>query len=1121
MLLSSAEPASINPAASTHIDISGLTYDFDNSDTRIGVSTYGFVYLGQYFGEHVAITHIRIPSATPGVADDPYVTARHAEAIRHFAREIRRYERVSHPGIVRFYGVALPPDSSPLLVTEFMPGGSLGDAMKRLCREGISFNLQSSLHIALRVCGGLRALHGHGCTWGDAKPENILLSVDLDENGVFLESAAAVIADFGLSRSVGQTLLGDTTLAGSFQPAGTCNYMAPETYKVSDNESVEKAKAADIYSFGMVLYEMLTLCTPWKRLPMTAIFDAVRRGDRPAWPVQGDKDYRVPVPPEMRSIVEKCWLQDPDQRPTADGVFDALERFNGQMTDRTSQRPVTTLSNASADINLDMRQRAQMAHGYSKQSTMSTAIAIEDSVEMSHPGLDGTADSRRMFDVPGDAEVDDEGSDGPDSANARVFNPTGSPVTSPEPRSKHNVIGEMLSLTDVGDSASMNAEPGSSTNNHDMNNVKNMASAVGFYGGEKSVQPIGVKTVRDPMLESREGMTGGHDVKNRLDMSIEPMNILDEAATMAQMSKMDLSKVPTTEFVKHRHEYSVAMAKTAVKIMNKEESDDRLDAPDWDNNVMSGSTMVMSGTIATGNGESDLTSSNASSLPVHRKRSKRLQYIVEQGAIAFIELRRRDHSKLPPKQRKEAAEKQAEEEVKLNNEKESLKLVDQAKMDGDFSSILEQMKTHRTSHSVVKACTTAIEPYCGNESLYFDLCEEGGVEELVSGAALHGSSDEALAISFCNSILALSEHFDDKVGHMVRGVGAPSLVIELLEQHKTSVGVQRAGCECLAVIAGSSELSRSAVATLGGPAAVYRAMTKNNSSFKDVDLAKSALRAVRYIAQDNEKAAEYLVQVAALDTVSRAVEVFTDHGLEVDILSALRAFSFYDGGRRNVIMSSGLKALTAIMLRNSEPAFLVQCCTFIRAIARWRDHECEEAMLQSSISERIVSLMQMSNDIPGENGAKVAWYSSHACTFLASFGSRSRQRLRFVGAIETAITILRTRKENARVVHSATDALAELLKGEAESKRDAESWDVVGALNDAMELHRNVIRVRNALQWTLDYLRAPVTYSSGSINNSRICEELMQKQGLSSKQGQMLTEEKQRPKILEWFGWKR
>lgn len=1049
VLISSAEPASISAAASTHIDAAGLEYDFDNVNTRIGVGTYGSVFLGRYFGEHVAIKRIRIPSAASSVAADPFVSARNSEAIRQFAREIRRYERVNHPGIVRFFGVTLPPDSSALLVTEFMQGGSLGEAISVLRRSNTPIERSSSVRIAMQACGGLRALHSHGCTWGDAKPENILLSEAIDTNGVFPQRAEARIADFGLSRSVGQTLLGDTTLAGSGQPAGTYNYMAPEVFTGEDHESPQRAKSADIFSFGLVIYEMLTLRTPWKRLRMMEVYENVVRGDRPSWPVPTDSDFHEGISADLKEIVERCWDQDPDKRPSAEGVFEFLERISYSMMDIHGHdpRPVTDLTQPANVVAADAINTQGLVP---VQSTMSTVVAIGDaSVELPNM-LESTTDSKTAID-------DDGGEDSDSSVTAHPptsrHNPTVSPVTSPEPRSKNKPI----------------VVPASSTSSL-RTKSQLMPVQKSKFLEDKGLEVISPKVGQDTLLASRDDRLGSMDLSGKVGTTFEDTQSMDQFKTNYQFASFSPNEFPKCD--NQLDEFAMYTGKAVAKIIGKMEDDER--DPDWTGsmNTSGGCPTGLTNAIALNNFPSKAIldgTSNSSSASLTRKRSKRLQQIIDQAAEAFLELRRREE-RTPPKQRKEAMERQAEEDARANLERDALKAIDEAREQNDFSLILEKVKEHRESLTVVKASFSALELYCKNEEMYFNICEEGGIEEFVSGATLHGNQDPALTISFFNSIRYLSEHYDDKVAHMVRGLGAPTLVVELLEHYKINVDVQIAGCESLAIIAGSSELSRSAVATLGGPRAVYQAMTKNNSSFRNVLLARAALKAVQSIAHNNEKAADFLVQAAALDTVSRAADVFTCDGLEGDILMALRAFAFYDDGRRNVIMRSGLKALTQIIVRNNEPEFLVQCCTCIRAIARWRDHECEEAMLQSSISERIVYLMQMSNDIPGEDGAKVAWYSSNACTFLASFGSRSRQRLRVVGAIETALHIMRVHMRNARVVHAATDALAELLKGEPEAKRHAERFNVANELNEALTRHYEVIKTRNAVQWTLEYL---------------------------------------------------
>lgn len=1069
----------------TTIDPARLQVDFSDLRNRIGVGTYGSVFVGRYFGELVAVKRVRMPDASPALRNDPEVKARRAEAMRQFAREIRRYERVSHPGIVRFLGVTIPQDSSALLVTELMPGGSLGDAITGSRQSLVPFSISSVLKIALQACGGLRALHAADCTWGDAKPANILLSAQLEADGEFGSSAEARIADFGLSRCVGQSLLADTTVGSSGQPAGTYNYMAPETFTgINEDES---AKASDIYSFGMVIYEMLTLRTPWKRCQMMDVYSNVMNGERPAWPIKDrDEDYYRPIPNELQQLVEKCWLQDPQARPTAEQLFDCLNTYlRHTRHTQGDQRPVSDITTATPFRSESMGKGSNaMPRVDSKQSSTSasTAVPICDSVDIGSHGLEGTRDLVRYTDADvSDNELLYSHTDG--SINARInrlsIGPRVSPVTSPEPRSLSNyhdiIFGPPQSHQDMLPPSSSTAPPDAE---HHMPHPVTPSSTSLHGTTQEPARREDTANQAEPSLENSV----------RWDVPLQSSFAPEDSSILEQFSHQDLEQIPTTDFIKHRQEIALATAQAAAQLSHVggsgPHSSYNLRERDYaPNNEYSMPSLTQTGSNSLEASVQDLNSSTAS---FRRKRSKRLQNIIEHAAMAFLEIRRREDmsSKMPPKQKKEAADKKAAEYAKALSEKDALKAIDEATVAGDFSRVLDFMKSHRDSHSVARAGATFLEKLSSNQDLYYDMCEEGAVEELVSTASMFGQKDAALCILFCNSMTALSEHYDDKVGHLIRGVGVPSLLIEILEQHKTDVIVQTSGCESLAIIAASSELSRSAVATLGGPAAVYRAMTKNNTSFRDVSLAKACLKAVRHIAQDNERAAEFLVQSAALDAVSRVAEVFTDHGLENDILLALRAFSFYNGGRRNIIMSSGLKALTAIMLRQRDPDFLVQCCTFIRAIARWRDVECEDAMLQSCIAERITSLMQVSNDIPGEQGARVAWYASHACTFLASFGSRSRQRLRLVGAIETTIGVLNSRRENARVVRSATDALAELIKSEPEAKIWAERYGAVLALNTALELHESIPRVKTAIQWTLDYLSSTKNFTPKPVPES-------------------------------------
>lgn len=1112
-LLAPLAPARAAPPPPA-IDLSRLQLNLSDARTRIGVGTYGTVHVARYFGEYVAVKRVALPHIPPALAADPFVQARRAESLRRFSDEIRRYEAVSHPGIVRFLGVATDTDAA-LLVSELMPGRSLADALESLRDARTPMELRSLVRVALQACGGLRALHGAGCTWGDVKPGNVLLSDFFGPVDTFPETAEARICDFGLSRSFEDNLLGDTTIEASGQPLGTYNYMAPETFLGLDvRENLEIAKAADMYSFGLLLFEMLTLRKPWRRRQLFEVCDEVRSGARPPWPRPVDTDYYGLIPEALSALVERCWAQDAGARPTADEVFATLQVFNSSLRQQRkgdAQRsvayivtglPVQTGEAQVAHMNASIMQRVP-----SKQSSVSTAVAIGDvsvsldlhssgansALNSSMEGLTSTRDSAPGVDCSDGDNLDERR----ESGDQNIAGPTVSAVTLPEQRSPGFLNGladaQELTLPQVDRKARSTARSA------------NLSTSDPTHYGIMQI-PGNFSDIGDAAYaEERHGDLRTPSIgKGHAEAAIQgKFPRVGKVATDAGEEER-LKELRPSEDVGFGVHSAVPAILAKVTQMKDYDSPAALPA-----RASPGRTEfdLTTSPVSRHRPEGSTTDQNrvsASPGALKRRRSKPGSIsVIEEAIRALLNAQQKieSESKAPPDQRNKAMDGRGSEEAGIFAEHEALLAIEAAHDIGDYSTIIETMTSNRGSIAVMRTGTNYLGAFCKNETLYFDVCEEGGIEELLFAVMNYGESDRALCQSFCQCITTLAEYYDDRIGHRMRAMGVPGSVVQVLQFHRTVLAVQIAGCRCLASIAVASELSRSAVAILGGPRAVYSALTLNNSNFHDADLARASLHAVRHIAQGSEKAAQFFIEAAALDAVSRTVDVFTDDGLEEDILLALRAFAFYNGGRKNIITSSGLRALTEIMLRNREPDFLVRCCTFIREIAQWRDVECHDAVLQSCIAERITSLMQTSSDMYGEEGARVAWYACQACTFLASFGSRSRQRLRQVGAIHKVVGILDHRRDNYRVVKNATDALAELTKGEPEAKIVAERCGAVHALNAALRLHGSNLRVRNALQWTIDCLSPTQNGRPGPALSSTVHQELRNANDVTAVQG--------------------
>ena len=156
------------------------------------------------------------------------------EFVERFGREVRSVASLDHPNIVRVFDSGKGEDGSPYMAMEFVDGGTLGD---RIRHEG-SLPPREATRVALGVAEALGAAHAAGIVHRDVKPENVLLTKD----------GRVKVADFGIARAAEAT-----TMTRSSMILGTAPYLSPEQAR---GEPV--GPASDLYSLGVVLYEMLT-----------------------------------------------------------------------------------------------------------------------------------------------------------------------------------------------------------------------------------------------------------------------------------------------------------------------------------------------------------------------------------------------------------------------------------------------------------------------------------------------------------------------------------------------------------------------------------------------------------------------------------------------------------------------------------------------------------------------------------------------------------------------------------------------------------------------------------------------------------------------------------------------
>uniref|UniRef100_A0A1D1Z8I9 non-specific serine/threonine protein kinase n=1 Tax=Anthurium amnicola TaxID=1678845 RepID=A0A1D1Z8I9_9ARAE len=249
---------------------------------RIGLGSYGEVYRGDWHGTEVAVKKFLQQDIS-------------GDALEEFRSEVRIMKRLRHPNVVLFMGaVTRVPNLS--IVTEFLPRGSL---FRLIHRPNNQLDERRRLRMALDVARGMNYLHN--CTpmivHGDLKSPNLLV----DKNWV------VKVCDFGLSRMKHSTFLSSRSMAG------TAEWMAPEVLR---NElSDEKC---DVYSFGVILWELCTLQQPWEGMNPMQVVGAV-----------GFQQRRLDIPDDMdpviANIIVKCWQTDPKMRPSFSEIMAALK----------------------------------------------------------------------------------------------------------------------------------------------------------------------------------------------------------------------------------------------------------------------------------------------------------------------------------------------------------------------------------------------------------------------------------------------------------------------------------------------------------------------------------------------------------------------------------------------------------------------------------------------------------------------------------------------------------------------------------------------------------------------------------------------------------------------------
>jgi serine/threonine protein kinase len=249
-----------------------------------------------------------------------------------FIQEAKSASALNHPNVCTIHDIQ-EHDGTMFIVMEYVDGQTLNEKIKNLSQK-------QALDIGIQIADGLAAAHEKGIVHRDIKPENIMIRKD----------GIVQIMDFGLAKLKGASRL---TKEGS--TVGTAGYMSPEQVQGQDTDH-----RSDIFSLGVLLYEMLSGQPPFKGVHETAIaYEIVNVDSLPLASINPG------IPPELDAIVLECLEKDPKERTqSASQVSVDLKRYRRESSKLKASRITAAkpILKASDQDSIQTVEESQLKH---------------------------------------------------------------------------------------------------------------------------------------------------------------------------------------------------------------------------------------------------------------------------------------------------------------------------------------------------------------------------------------------------------------------------------------------------------------------------------------------------------------------------------------------------------------------------------------------------------------------------------------------------------------------------------------------------------------------------------------------------------------------------------------
>ena len=213
-----------------------------------------------------------------------------SEKMQRFIREAETLSKIDNEHIVKIYDHNLnKTEDSPYIIMEYVKGSSLTQ-----CLNDNIFNIEQKISVILQIAGALECVHAYGVLHRDIKPENILIT----------DNMKVKITDFGICH------VPDSSLTMVDEILGSPAYMAPESFDATKKMDVR----SDIFSMGIITYEMLTGVRPFEGEGVLQLMESIRN-KKPEAPTKLNRE----IPPWLQDIMAKMLDKNPDERYNSAG----------------------------------------------------------------------------------------------------------------------------------------------------------------------------------------------------------------------------------------------------------------------------------------------------------------------------------------------------------------------------------------------------------------------------------------------------------------------------------------------------------------------------------------------------------------------------------------------------------------------------------------------------------------------------------------------------------------------------------------------------------------------------------------------------------------------------------